>query len=172
MNQHAQYCLTTAHTLRDYKRKCMLTLAEKFGKCSLLTISSRPRTTTRAQYTLLQIKIFTMWSTLTTTAKQSHRQNLRNMPNQCTFRLMLTSQTIMVMIIVATARLNATTLGVIMLRLTMQVLYVQLLPFVDKIRHTTHPLSFLLPLTIWMLTPQCFLVLTCHVLIFEIQSHE
>ena len=81
--QHVQYSLKITHILRDYKRKCKLTLAEKFEKCFSSTITRRPQTTTRVPYTPSQIQTYTMWSTLTMTVKLSHRQNLRNIPNQC-----------------------------------------------------------------------------------------
>jgi hypothetical protein len=67
----------------------------------------------------------------------------RNIANQCPSRPVLTPANIMVTITVAIARLNATILGVITLQLIIQVLYAQLLPFVDRITHTTHPLSSL-----------------------------
>ena len=76
-------------------------------------------------------------------SKTITQADLRNIPNQCPSRPVLTSKNIMVTITVAIARLNATILGVIRLQLIIQVLYAQLLPFVDRITHTTHPLSSL-----------------------------
>jgi hypothetical protein len=85
-------------------------------------------------------------------SKTITQADLRNIPNQCPSRPVLTSKNIMVTITVAIARLNATILGIITLQLIMQVQYAQLLQLVDKKTHTTHPLSFLPLFTICKVT--------------------